>query len=321
MVLTAKRSLSPSVEDDEISMKRCCRRDVQLTDKFTLHRGWLHNKGTTTGAAVASTAAAASTAGFPWQRSASARQTRYVTTQDRNLYVAALYTLTSNLGLMQDTIHMSTSLLDRFLKIQPISLEWLEVVSIACIWITAKFSETHAALSKLRVKETLQQRQGRAGKGNWTWHHVLVLECQILKRLGFRIMHQTLHRRFQQAMSDGKITLAPSQLDDAQYFLDLSLMDAKFLSFDVDDVVDAVVFLTTEFQPNANFSFDAMEPRVRDPVMLFFLLHASMDTDAGKMHRSLVCKHNRTLSKTWRHSNLSGPACACRMCKHVHPIQ
>ncbi|RHY56596.1 hypothetical protein DYB38_002069 [Aphanomyces astaci] len=312
MVLTAKRSLSPSTEDDEVSVKRCCRRDVKLTDKFTLHRGWLHKKGTGDVAAVDG-----STAGFPWQRTTS--RLRHVTTQDRNMYVAALYTLTNNMGLMQDTIHMSISLLDRFLKIQPITLEWLEVVSIACIWITAKFNETHTALSTLRVKETLQQRQGR-GKGNWSWHHVLVLECQILKRLGFRILHPTLQWQFQQGVTAGTISLTPAQLDDAQYFIDLSLMDASFQSFAVADVVDAVVFLTTEFLPNSNFEFESMEPRVRDPVMLFFVLHLNLQKGGSdtktSIHRSLICKHNHRLSKAWRHRKSPAPPCDCRIC---HP--
>ncbi|KAF0692901.1 Aste57867_16074 [Aphanomyces stellatus] len=292
-----KRSLC-SPEEDEVSIKRC-RRDVmaKLTDKFTLHRGRLHK-------------CADGAASHPWQTKT---HLRHVSTQDRNFYVAALYTLTNNLGLSQETVHMCISLLDRFLKIQPITLEWLEVVSIACIWITAKFNETQATLDSLRIKETLQQRQGR-GKGNWSWHHVLVLECQILKRLGFRILHPTLLTRFQQDVVAGTVELTDAQLADAQYFLDLSLMDASFQTFAPEDVVDAIVFLTTEFQPNSNFPFESMEARVRDPLVRFFLLHLKLQDDVTNqpLHKALICKHNATLSAPWHHAK--APSCACRIC-------
>ncbi|CAK4086242.1 unnamed protein product [Aphanomyces euteiches] len=312
-----KRSLSPV--RDEVSVKRC-RHDVmaKLTDKFTLHRGRLHQSKSyrTTNndnpAADDDEECTAST----WQQ----RKTRlrYVNNQDRNFYVAALYTLTSNLGLQPETIHMCISLLDRFLKVQPITLEWLEVVSVSCIWLAAKFNETQTNLEKLRVKKTLQQRQGH-GKGNWTWHHVLVLECQILKRLGFRILHPTILSSFYDALASGAIELTDTQLDDALYFVDLSLMDVAFQAVPVANVVDAIAFLVTEFQPDANFSIGAIEERLRDPVLRFVLLHMNLDRQdkdlSSAIHQSVVCKHNARLSKSWRHADV--PSCACRICQSI----
>ena len=51
--------------------------------------------------------------------------------EDRNYYVAAMYTLMSGLQFTQETTHICIHLFDRFLKVQPIARPWLEAISIA----------------------------------------------------------------------------------------------------------------------------------------------------------------------------------------------
>ncbi|EQC36081.1 hypothetical protein SDRG_06200 [Saprolegnia diclina VS20] len=312
-----KRCLSPAADGDS---KRCKREALsKLTDKFTLHRGRLHklvvpadtsicNKENVPPKVATDTPLDVDAA--PWAPKAK-QHFRVVTTDDRNYYVAALYTLTNNLGLAHETVHMAIDLLDRFLKVQPITIQWLEVVSIACIWIACKFNETQAAIESLRVKQILQQRHRR---GNWSWHHVLVIECQILKRLGFRILHPTMLSRFQKLPAMAEMT--PTQLADALYFIDLTLMDASFRSFSPTDVLEAVVFLTTEFKPQQNFDFEGVEPRLREPLTGFFMQHLHIQqelADGEKLHKSLHCKHGAAMSPTWRLMASTAP-CVCRIC-------
>ncbi|OQR84350.1 hypothetical protein THRCLA_10835 [Thraustotheca clavata] len=297
---TLKRCMSPMGTEDGKRVKRDSL--SKLTDKFMVVRGRLHQLSSSS----------PNKENVPPKESTKKRRFRVVNVEDRNYYVGALYTLTTNLGLLSETIHIAIDLLDRFLIVQPITIQWLEVVSIACIWIASKFNETQANLEKLRVKQILQQRDR---KGNWSWHHVLVIECQILKRLSFRIIHPTMLSRYQRQVADGKI----SQLDqahtaDAHYFLDLTLLDATFHTFKPLDVLEAISFLSTKFQPDQ--SFDELESRLREPITRFFFLHLKIQQellDGNKLHKALHCKHGDMMSTTWQ-LKAANIECACRLC-------
>jgi hypothetical protein len=98
MTQRLKRSLSPTdATDDEQPLKRCC----LLSDKFTLHRGRLLKVEKVVSTAIHKTRGVDDF----WKNPVS--RFRAVSTDDRNYYVAAIYTLTNNLGLLNETIYVS----------------------------------------------------------------------------------------------------------------------------------------------------------------------------------------------------------------------
>jgi cyclin A len=128
--------------------------------------------------------------------------------------VAQEYRLTS------DTLHLSLNLLDRFLSLEPVAREELQLAGIACMWAASKFEEIYAPTARnfcYITDNTYDQQQ------------LVAMEARLLAVLDFQLAvptAKTFQRRYLQAAA------ADEQLHYlAAFLLELTLMDEGLLAY------------------------------------------------------------------------------------------
>ncbi|WIA18763.1 hypothetical protein OEZ85_003448 [Tetradesmus obliquus] len=128
--------------------------------------------------------------------------------------VAQEYRLTS------DTLHLSLNLLDRFLSLQAVAREELQLAGIACMWAASKFEEIYAPTARnfcYITDNTYDQQQ------------LVAMEARLLAVLDFQLAvptAKTFQRRYLQAAA------ADEQLHYlAAFLLELTLMDEGLMAY------------------------------------------------------------------------------------------
>jgi cyclin A len=140
--------------------------------------------------------------------------------------VAQEYRLTS------DTLHLSLNLLDRFLSLEPVAREELQLAGIACMWAASKFEEIYAPTARnfcYITDNTYDQQQ------------LVAMEARLLAVLDFQLAvptAKTFQRRYLQAAA------ADEQLHYlAAFLLELTLMDEGMLSYLPSELAAGSVYL------------------------------------------------------------------------------
>lgn len=141
--------------------------------------------------------------------------------------VAQEYRLTS------DTLHLTINMLDRFLSLQPLAREELQLAGIACMWAASKFEEIYAPTAAnfcYITDNTYDQQQ------------LVEMEATVLAVLEFQLSvptAKTFQRRYLQAAA------ADEQLHYlAAFLLELTLMDEGMLAFLPSQLAAASVYLS-----------------------------------------------------------------------------
>lgn len=140
--------------------------------------------------------------------------------------VAQEYRLTS------DTLHLTLNLLDRFLSLEAVPREELQLAGIACMWAASKFEEIYAPTARnfcYITDNTYDQQQ------------LVAMEARLLSALNFQLAvptAKTFQRRYLQAAA------ADEQLHYlAAFLLELTLMDEQMLSYLPSQLAAASVYL------------------------------------------------------------------------------
>jgi cyclin A len=140
--------------------------------------------------------------------------------------VAQEYRLTS------DTLHLTLNLLDRFLSVESIVREELQLAGIACMWVASKFEEIYAPTARnfcYITDNTYDQQQ------------LVAMEARLLSALNFTLAvptAKTFQRRYLQAAA------ADEELHYlAAFLLELTLMDETLLPYLPSQLAAASVYL------------------------------------------------------------------------------
>ena len=150
--------------------------------------------------------------------------------------------------LLNDTTHMTTMLIDRYLSIQPnVSRKQLQLVGVSCMLVASKYEEIYAP--EVRDFEYICD-------GAFSHQEILDMEVTVLNTLGFDICHPTpIHflRRFSKAArSDSEChTLA-------KYLTELAAIHYESLRFLPSLLAASAVFLarTMHEQPDDEEPFE-----------------------------------------------------------------
>lgn len=151
--------------------------------------------------------------------------------------------------LLNDTTHMTTMLVDRFLSVRHnVSRTQLQLVGVACMLIASKYEEIYAP--EVGDFEYICD-------GAFTRQQILDMEVTVLQALQYEICHPTpIHflRRFSKAArSDSEChTLA-------KYLTELAAIRSESLQFTPSMLAAASVFLSRQMhiQPDESFTWNA----------------------------------------------------------------
>lgn len=123
----------------------------------------------------------------------------------RKILVDWLVEVAQEYRLNSDTLHLTVDLLNRFLSLQPVAREELQLVGIACMWIASKFEEIYAPTARnfcYITDNTYDQAQ------------LVAMEARVLERLEFRLAlptSKTFQRRYLQVCVDVPSSIAVRQ--------------------------------------------------------------------------------------------------------------
>lgn len=150
----------------------------------------------------------------------------------RGILVDWLVEVAQEYRLTSDTLHLTVNMLDRFLSLEPVAREELQLAGIACMWAASKFEEIYAPTARnfcYITDNTYDQQQ------------LVDMEAKVLAVLQFRLASptaKTFQRRYLQAAA------ADEQLHYLSAFLlELTLMDEGMLAFLPSQLAAASVYL------------------------------------------------------------------------------
>ncbi|KAI8466959.1 MAG: cyclin-like protein [Monoraphidium minutum] len=134
--------------------------------------------------------------------------------------------------LCSDTLHLTVSLLDRFLSAAPIGRDQLQLAGIACMWAAAKYEEIYAPSAREFCFIT---------DNTYTPQQLVAMEATVLGGLSFRIALPTskafLRRYLQASAADERLHFL------ASFLCEVSMMDEASLRHAPSAVAAAAVFL------------------------------------------------------------------------------
>lgn len=146
---------------------------------------------------------------------------KIVTVKMRAVLVDWLIQVHAKFHLLQETLYLCVQIIDAFLEAQEVSKMNLQLVGVTALFLAAKYEEMYVPT----IDDFVYMTDNTYTKGE-----IKQMEINILKTLGFMLGKPLpLHflRRFSKA---GQAD--PKQHTLAKYFMELSLHDAEFSSFD-----------------------------------------------------------------------------------------
>ncbi|XP_064623255.1 G2/mitotic-specific cyclin-B2-like [Lineus longissimus] len=144
-----------------------------------------------------------------------------VSTHMRTILVDWLIQVQLHLVLMDETLHLSVTLMDRFLSRKHIQLSKFQLLGVSCMFVAAKFTERFAPEIETLVHLT---------DNTYNYQQVLDMEIIILNALKFDLSfadpYQFLERFIKATRKKDDIVRYMSM-----YFLDLSLIDSQCIIY------------------------------------------------------------------------------------------
>ncbi|CAK72279.1 unnamed protein product (macronuclear) [Paramecium tetraurelia] len=150
----------------------------------------------------------------------------------RSILVDWLVDVHLKFKLRDETLYLTSYLIDRFLNIQKTTRQQLQLVGVASLFIACKYEEIYPPDLKDFVYIT---------DNAYTKQDVLDMEGQILQTLGFSITQPSSYSFLQRF---GRIAgLDTKNLFLAQYLLELSIVDIKFMNYKPSFLTSAAIYL------------------------------------------------------------------------------
>jgi cyclin B len=158
---------------------------------------------------------------------------KIVTTKMRAVLIDWLLQVHSKFHLLQETMYLCVQIIDAYLELQDVPKMHLQLVGVTALFLAAKYEEMYVPT----IDDFVYMTDHTYTKGD-----IKQMEINILKTLGFMLGKPLpLHflRRFSKA---GQAD--PKQHTLAKYFMELSLHDSEFSSFDPSYLAACSLFLS-----------------------------------------------------------------------------
>jgi cyclin B len=153
----------------------------------------------------------------------------------RSILVDWLVEVHLKFKLSAETLFLTVSLLDRYLKVRTVQRTKLQLVGVTCMLIAAKFEEIYAPEVRDFVNITDKA---------YSRTQILDMEVNILKKLDFKVVTVspfTFLQRYLSVMRYGK-----THRYLAQYVLELTLVDYRMLKYSPSHLASAAVLLANK---------------------------------------------------------------------------
>ncbi|CAM8885596.1 unnamed protein product [Rhodiola kirilowii] len=161
-----------------------------------------------------------------------------VTINMRGVLVDWLVEVSDEYRLLSDTLYLAVSYLDRYLSVNPVNRQKLQLLGVSCMLIAGKYEE----ISPPSVDEFCYITDHTYKK-----NEIVKMEASVLKALNFEMGNptaKTFLRRFTRIAQE-KLKTPNLQLEFMGYYLaDLSLLDYSCVKFPPSLVAAAVIFLS-----------------------------------------------------------------------------
>ncbi|XP_058781171.1 putative cyclin-A3-1 [Vicia villosa] len=203
---------------------------------------------------------------------------RSITTNMRGTLVDWLVEVADEYKLLQETLHLAVSYIDRFLSIESVDRSKLQLLGVSALLIASKYEEITPpkAVDFCEITDN-----------TYELHEVLEMETHILKSLKFEMGNPnvtTFLKRFVVIASENRKTSNLQFECLCNYLADLSLLDYECIKFLPSVVAASVIFL-------AKF---IIRPRVHPWTLS---LYESVGYGSYDLEECVIILHNLYLSR------------------------
>jgi hypothetical protein len=144
--------------------------------------------------------------------------------------------------LLPETLFLSVNYLDRFLSSKLISVQKLQLAGVSSLMIAAKFEEIHPP----RLREWVY-----AVDGGYGHEEILKAERFVLSNLQFDVSSPNPYQFLRRISRADGYQSGPRTL--SKYFLEVMLLDERFLAFPISQVTAAAMFLSLKMISNSDW--------------------------------------------------------------------
>eukprot|EP00930_Biecheleria_cincta_P002968 TRINITY_DN10391_c0_g2_i1.p1 TRINITY_DN10391_c0_g2~~TRINITY_DN10391_c0_g2_i1.p1 ORF type:complete len:448 (-),score=69.09 TRINITY_DN10391_c0_g2_i1:275-1618(-) len=138
--------------------------------------------------------------------------------------------------LRRATLYLAVNLIDRYLAVQPIARNRLQLVGVVCMFVAAKVEQ----INPPRVADFVYITDN-----TYTKEDVLSMECAMLSSLGFNIAVPT-QAHFLDCLLKANQCLVKEYRALVDYLLELALVDVRMIKHEPSKVVSAALLLSNE---------------------------------------------------------------------------
>jgi cyclin A len=128
----------------------------------------------------------------------------------RKILIDWLVEVAQEYRLTSDTLHLTVDLLNRFLSLEPVAREELQLAGIACMWIASKFEEIYAPTARNFCYIT---------DNTYDQAMLVDMEARVLDVLEFRLAlptAKTFQRRYLQVRAAAGVSACVRMCDSAR---------------------------------------------------------------------------------------------------------
>jgi len=138
--------------------------------------------------------------------------------------------------LRRETLYLAVNLIDRYLAVQPIPRNRLQLVGVVCMFVAAKVEQINPPQVADFVYIT---------DNTYTKEDVLSMECTMLSSLGFIIAVPT-KAHFLEYLLEANQCVVEEYRALVDYLLELALVDVRMIKHEPSKVVSAALLLSNE---------------------------------------------------------------------------
>jgi len=154
----------------------------------------------------------------------------------RAILVDWLVEVHSSLKLHEETLHLTVNVVDRHLDATPVPRKQFQLVGMTALLLASKFEE----IDPPQIKKLVW-----VSDNSYTKEDVLLMECTMLKALGFELKAPT-PAQFLDYLLGANDCDGPRHECLVKYFLELALVEAKMTKFMPSVLVSAALHLSNE---------------------------------------------------------------------------
>lgn len=150
--------------------------------------------------------------------------------------------------MFPETIFVVSMILDKYLSVKAVNKENLQLLGAAAFFVAAKYEETY----QIPEIDDLVHFSAKA----FTKQELIKMEADILETLEFDLIMTTSYRFFEPLAKISNMDVKNYHL--AQYVLELSLLDVKFLEYKPSLMASSAIYLINKIRKRSEAWSDLM---------------------------------------------------------------